>query len=99
MLLAVFNDGAMIALSKDRVMPSELPNSWKLNNIFITGIVYGIYLSLSSWVLLCVPHLPEPGTHVVAAVADSCLSWLLLVPAALCRLRPATQLASLSKNV
>lgn len=52
MLLAVFNDGAMIALSKDRVLPSELPNSWKLYNIFITGIVYGIYLSLSSWVLL-----------------------------------------------
>ena len=51
-LLAVFNDGAMIALSKDRVLPSELPNSWKLYNIFITGIVYGIYLSLSSWVLL-----------------------------------------------
>ena len=50
-LLAVFNDGAMIALAKDRVLPSELPNVWRLQNIFITGIVYGIYLSLSSWVL------------------------------------------------
>ena len=50
-LLAVFNDGAMIALSKDRVTPSQLPNAWKLQNIFLSGIVYGVYLSLSSWVL------------------------------------------------
>ena len=58
-LLAVFNDGAMIALAKDRVLPSELPNVWRLQNIFITGIVYGIYLSLSSWVLWCGPCLAE----------------------------------------
>lgn len=32
-------------------MPSALPNAWRLGNIFITGIVYGIYLALSSWVL------------------------------------------------
>lgn len=50
-LLAVFNDGAMIALSKDRVTPSQLPNAWKLQNIFISGIVYGTYLALSSWAL------------------------------------------------
>ncbi|KAI8467454.1 MAG: putative plasma membrane-type proton ATPase [Monoraphidium minutum] len=50
-LLAVFNDGAMIALSKDRVTPSNHPNSWRLRNIFIVGIVYGLYLTLSSWVL------------------------------------------------
>lgn len=49
--MAVFNDGAMIALSKDRVTPSKLPNSWNLNNIFIMGIVYGLYLTLSSWAL------------------------------------------------
>ena len=36
-LLAVFNDGAMIALSKDRVTPSRTPNTWNLPNIFITG--------------------------------------------------------------
>jgi hypothetical protein len=37
-LLAVFNDGAMIALSKDRVVPSPTPNIWRLRNIFITGL-------------------------------------------------------------
>ena len=48
-LLAVFNDGAMIALSKDRVVPSHVPNKWNLFSIFISGIVYGLYLTLSSW--------------------------------------------------
>ena len=36
-LLAVFNDGAMIALSKDRVRASALPDAWNLRNIFISG--------------------------------------------------------------
>ena len=35
--LAVFNDGAMIALSKDRVIASPVPNHWNLRNIFISG--------------------------------------------------------------
>lgn len=50
-ILAVFNDGAMIALSKDKVVASNLPNAWNLKNIFIMGIVYGLYLTLSSWAL------------------------------------------------
>ena len=36
-LLAVFNDGAMIALSKDRVVASPVPNHWDLRSIFIVG--------------------------------------------------------------
>ena len=50
-IMAVFNDGAMIALSKDKVVASQTPNSWNLKNIFIMGIIYGLYLTLSSWVL------------------------------------------------
>lgn len=50
-LLAVFNDGAMIALSKDRVVASPMPNTWNLKAIFISGIVYGLYLTVSSWAL------------------------------------------------
>lgn len=50
-LLAVFNDGAMIALSKDNVTPSRLPNRWNLWSIFVSGAGYGLYLTLSSWVL------------------------------------------------
>ena len=36
-LMAVFNDGAMIALSKDRVTASRTPNRWNLPLIFIQG--------------------------------------------------------------
>eukprot|EP00184_Porphyridium_aerugineum_P000100 CAMPEP_0184708258 /NCGR_PEP_ID=MMETSP0313-20130426/37684_1 /TAXON_ID=2792 /ORGANISM="Porphyridium aerugineum, Strain SAG 1380-2" /LENGTH=1010 /DNA_ID=CAMNT_0027169843 /DNA_START=931 /DNA_END=3963 /DNA_ORIENTATION=+ len=50
-MLAIFNDGAMIALSKDNVKYSPLPDQWKLSKIFIAGIIYGLYLTLSSWVL------------------------------------------------
>jgi H+-transporting ATPase len=48
-MLAVFNDGAMIALSKDRCTPSRIPNRWNLSSIFASGMVYGLYLTLSSW--------------------------------------------------
>ena len=41
-LLAVFNDGAMIALSKDRVRASALPDTWNLRNIFISGAPLGL---------------------------------------------------------
>eukprot|EP01134_Creolimax_fragrantissima_P006885 CFRG6885T1 len=50
-LLAIFNDGAMISLSKDRVSPSRNPDAWFLRSIFIYGLVYGLYLTLSSWAL------------------------------------------------
>jgi hypothetical protein len=38
--------GTIMTISKDRVKPSPHPDSWKLNEIFITGIVYGSYLAL-----------------------------------------------------
>jgi len=43
-LLAVFNDGAMIALSKDRVIASPVPNHWDLKSIFIVGELLTEYL-------------------------------------------------------
>ena len=35
-----------MTISKDRVKPSPRPDSWKLNEIFATGIVIGTYLAL-----------------------------------------------------
>jgi H+-transporting ATPase len=35
-----------MAISKDRVKPSRSPDSWKLNEIFTTGVVIGTYLAL-----------------------------------------------------
>jgi hypothetical protein len=62
--MAVFNDGAMIALAKDKVEASKQPNRWNLRNIFLMGIVYGLYLTLSTWALyqVCGP-LPRAHTH------------------------------------
>lgn len=38
--------GTIMTISKDRVKPSPLPDSWKLSEIFATGIVLGGYLAM-----------------------------------------------------
>lgn len=38
--------GTIMTISKDRVKPSPVPDSWKLAEIFTTGIVLGAYLAL-----------------------------------------------------
>lgn len=35
-----------MTISKDRVKPSPMPDSWKLKEIFATGIVLGGYLAM-----------------------------------------------------
>jgi hypothetical protein len=44
--MKLMDAGTIMTISKDRVRPSPHPDSWKLNEIFITGIVYGSYLAL-----------------------------------------------------
>ncbi|KAG6677384.1 hypothetical protein I3842_14G023600 [Carya illinoinensis] len=46
LVIAVLNDGTITTISKDRVKPSPLPDSWKLSEIFATGIFLGSYLAL-----------------------------------------------------
>ncbi|CAO2185907.1 unnamed protein product [Urochloa humidicola] len=46
LVIAILNNGTIMTISKDRVKPSPHPDSWKLNEIFITGIVYGSYLAV-----------------------------------------------------
>ncbi|PSS18162.1 ATPase [Actinidia chinensis var. chinensis] len=46
LIIAILNDGTIMTISKDRVKPSPRPDSWKLNEIFVTGIVIGTYLAL-----------------------------------------------------
>lgn len=38
--------GTIMTISKDRVKPSPLPDSWKLAEIFATGIILGGYLAV-----------------------------------------------------
>lgn len=46
LIIAILNDGTIMTISKDRVKPSPLPDSWKLSEIFATGVVIGSYLGL-----------------------------------------------------
>ncbi|KAF3591489.1 hypothetical protein DY000_02020457 [Brassica cretica] len=41
LIIAILNDGTIMTISKDRVKPSPTPDSWKLKEIFATGIVLG----------------------------------------------------------
>ncbi|KAJ6915392.1 hypothetical protein NC651_017406 [Populus alba x Populus x berolinensis] len=46
LIIAILNDGTIMTISKDRVKPSPQPDSWKLKEIFSTGIVLGGYMAL-----------------------------------------------------
>lgn len=46
LIIAILNDGTIMTISKDKVKPSPLPDSWKLKEIFATGVVLGTYLAV-----------------------------------------------------
>ncbi|XP_004302360.1 PREDICTED: plasma membrane ATPase 1-like isoform X1 [Fragaria vesca subsp. vesca] len=46
LIIAILNDGTIMTISKDRVKPSPMPDSWKLAEIFATGIILGTYLAV-----------------------------------------------------
>ncbi|KAI9075195.1 hypothetical protein K1719_042804 [Acacia pycnantha] len=46
LIIAILNDGTIMTISKDRVKPSPHPDSWKLAEIFTTGIILGGYLAM-----------------------------------------------------
>ena len=46
LIIAILNDGTIMTISKYWVKPSPKPDSWKLNEIFATGVVIGTYLVL-----------------------------------------------------
>ncbi|XP_078433830.1 plasma membrane ATPase 4-like [Wolffia australiana] len=71
LIIAVLNDGTIMTISKDRVKPSPLPDSWKLNEIFATGIVLGAYLAIMTVVFFWVAHDTDffPRTFGVRAIA------------------------------
>ncbi|XP_047967851.1 plasma membrane ATPase 4-like [Salvia hispanica] len=48
LIIAILNDGTIMTISKDRVKPSPVPDSWKLKEIFATGVVLGGYLALGT---------------------------------------------------
>ncbi|CAA7057925.1 unnamed protein product [Microthlaspi erraticum] len=56
LIIAILNDGTIMTISKDRVKPSPIPDSWKLKEIFATGVVLGTYMALISVVFFWLAH-------------------------------------------
>jgi len=54
LIMAILNDGTIMTISKDRVEPSPVPNKWRLKQIFISAIVYGLYLAASTIVYFAI---------------------------------------------
>ena len=48
LVIALLNDGTIMTLSVDRVLPSMTPDSWDLAEIFAYAIAYGLYLTGST---------------------------------------------------
>ncbi|GFS41645.1 H[+]-ATPase 8 [Actinidia rufa] len=46
LITAILNDGTIMTISKNRVEPSLVPDSWKLKEIFATSVILGSYLAL-----------------------------------------------------
>lgn len=40
--------GTIMTISKDKVKPSPHPDSWKLAEIFATGVIIGVYLAVTT---------------------------------------------------
>ncbi|NP_001349102.1 Plasma membrane ATPase 1 [Zea mays] len=55
LVIAILNDGTIMTISKDKVRPSPHPDSWKLAEIFATGVIIGAYLAVTTvlffWVI------------------------------------------------
>lgn len=51
LIIGVLSYGTIMTISKDRVKPSQMPDSWKLKEIFTTGIVLRTYLTLTIVIL------------------------------------------------
>ncbi|GAB4860701.1 ATPase 11, plasma membrane-type [Ancistrocladus abbreviatus] len=70
LIIAILNDGTIMTISKDRVKPSPMPDSWKLAEIFATGIVLGSYLAIMTVIFFWAAYKTDffPRTFGVATL-------------------------------
>ncbi|KAF8309109.1 plasma-membrane proton-e [Clavulina sp. PMI_390] len=54
LIIALLNDGTIMTLSVDRVLPSNTPDAWDLAEIFAYAVAYGLYLTLSTVIFVIV---------------------------------------------
>ncbi|KAH1217024.1 ATPase 9, plasma membrane-type [Glycine max] len=68
LIIAILNDGTIMTISKDRVKPSPLPDSWKLKEIFATGVVLGAYMAIITVVFFFLVH--DTDFFTVSAIPE-----------------------------
>ncbi|CAN1311689.1 Plasma membrane ATPase 4 [Linum perenne] len=82
LIIAILNDGTIMTISKDRVKPSPLPDSWKLKEIFATGVALGGYLALMTviffWIMHKTDFFPVSNTVPIKDNEDEMMSALYL---------------------
>ncbi|KAL5697390.1 P-type H(+)-exporting transporter [Ranunculus cassubicifolius] len=73
LVIAILNDGTIMTISKDKVKPSPMPDSWKLREIFATGIALGTYLALMTVIFFWLAHKTDffPKHFGVRSIKDS----------------------------
>uniref|UniRef100_M8B6N2 Plasma membrane ATPase n=1 Tax=Aegilops tauschii TaxID=37682 RepID=M8B6N2_AEGTA len=73
LVIAILNDGTIMTISKDRVKPSPTPDSWKLKEIFATGVVLGTYMALITVLFFYLAHDTEffPETFGVRSIREN----------------------------
>ncbi|XP_047308514.1 plasma membrane ATPase 4-like [Impatiens glandulifera] len=73
LIIAILNDGTIMTISKDRVKPSPLPDSWKLKEIFATGVMLGGYLALMTVIFFWLMHKTDffPDKFGVRSIRDN----------------------------
>nr|XP_010929115.1 plasma membrane ATPase 4 [Elaeis guineensis] len=73
LVIAILNDGTIMTISKDRVKPSPVPDSWKLKEIFATGAVLGAYMAVMTVVFFWIAHDYDivPQTFGLKSIRDN----------------------------
>ncbi|CAH8359132.1 unnamed protein product [Eruca vesicaria subsp. sativa] len=73
LIIAILNDGTIMTISKDRVKASPTPDSWKLNEIFATGVVLGGYQAVMSVIFFWAIHKTDffSDTFHVKSIRDN----------------------------
>ncbi|GJY90320.1 ATPase 9-like protein [Tanacetum coccineum] len=77
LIIAILNDGTIMTISKDKVKPSPVPDSWKLKEIFAAGVVLGTYLAVTTVIFFWLAKESDfftSGTHFVTRSR----SWLFI---------------------
>ncbi|KAG2319422.1 hypothetical protein Bca52824_012635 [Brassica carinata] len=73
LIIAILNDGTIMTISKDRVKPSPTPDSWKLKEIFATGVVLGGYQAMMTVIFFWAAHKTDffSDTFGVRSIRDN----------------------------